>query len=69
STPYALLAAGALAVAVRRPGERGGYLAAGLLIALAFLTRVDALLLLVAVPLAWWLLPLPARQAVEIPDT
>ncbi|NIV31229.1 MAG: hypothetical protein GWN58_17565 [Anaerolineae bacterium] len=68
TAPYALLAAGALVVAVRRPGERGGYLAAGLLIALAYLTRVDALLLLVAVPLAWWLLPLPARPAVEIPD-
>ena len=69
TAPYALLAAGVLVVAVRRPDERGGYLAAGLLIALAYLTRVDALLLLVAVPLAWWLLPLPARPAVEIPDT
>jgi hypothetical protein len=69
TAPYALLAAGALVVAVRRPGEPGGYLAAGLLIALAYLTRVDALLLLVAVPLAWWLLPLPALPSVEIPDT
>ena len=69
SAPYALLAAGALAVAVRKPGERGGYLAAGLLIALAYLTRVDALLLLLAIPLAWWLLPAPARPAVDIPDT
>ena len=69
TAPYVLLAAGALAVAVRRPDERGGYLAAGLLIALSYLTRVDGLLLLLAVPLAWWLLPTPARQAVEIPDT
>ena len=69
SAPYALLAASALAVALRKPGEGGGYLAAGLLIALAYLTRVDALLLLLAVPLAWWLLPVPARPAVEIPDT
>ena len=69
SAPYALLAAGALAVAVRKPGERGGYLAAGLLIALAYLTRVEALLLLLVVPLAWWLLPAPARPPVEIPDT
>ena len=69
TAPYALLAAGALVVAVRRPGERGGYLAAGLLIALAYLTRADALLLFLAVPLAWWLLPTPARPAVEIPDT
>lgn len=69
TAPFALLAAGALAVSVRRSGERGGYLGAGLLIALAFLTRVDGLLLLLAVPLAWWLLPLPARPPVEIPDT
>ncbi|MGD8902895.1 MAG: hypothetical protein PVI67_04975 [Anaerolineae bacterium] len=69
SAIYALVAFGALAVAVRRPGEQGGYLGAGLLVALAYLTRADALLLLVAIPLAWWLLPLPARRAVEIPDT
>jgi hypothetical protein len=68
AAPYALLAAGALVVAVRRPGEQGGYLAAGLLIALAYLTRPDALLLLLAVPLAWWLLPTPVRPGVEIPD-
>ena len=69
AAPYALLTAGALAVAVRRPDERGGYLAAGLLIALSYLTRVDGLLLLLAVPLAWWLLPMPKRPAVEIPAT
>ena len=68
TAPFALLAAGALAVAVRKPGERGGYLGAGLLIALAYLTRVDGLLLLLAIPLAWWLLPAPARRTVEIPD-
>lgn len=69
SAPFALIAAGALAIAVRRPGQPGGYLGAGLLVALAYLTRADALLLLVAIPLAWWLLPMPSRPAVEIPDT
>ena len=69
TAPFALLAAGALAVAVRKPGERGGYLGAGILIALVYLTRVDGLLLLLAIPLAWWLLPAPARRTVEIPDT
>ena len=69
SAIYALVAFGALAVAVRRPGEQGGYLGAGLLVALAYLTRADALLLLVAIPLAWWLLPSPPRRTVEIPDT
>jgi len=69
SAIYALIAFGALAVSVRRPGEQGGYLGAGLLVALAYLTRADALLLLVAIPLAWWLLPPAARTVVEIPDT
>jgi hypothetical protein len=69
SAPFALIAAWALAVAVRRPGERGGYLGAGLLVALAYLTRADGLLLLLAIPLAWWLLPTPTRPAIEIPDT
>jgi hypothetical protein len=69
TAPYSLLAAGALAVAVRKPGERGGYLGAGLLAGLAYLTRVDGLLLFFAIPLAWWLLPMPTRPAVEIPDT
>lgn len=66
---FAFLAAGALAVAVRQPGERGGYLGAGMLVALAYLTRADGLLLLLAIPLAWWLLPMPARRAVELPET
>ncbi len=57
SAPFALLGAWALATAVRRPGDQGGYFGTGLLIALAYLTRADGLLLLVAVPLAWWLLP------------
>ena len=69
TAPFALLAAGALAVAVRKPDERGGYLGAGLLIALAYLTRVDGLLLLLAIPLAWWLLPAPTLEAVKVPDT
>jgi hypothetical protein len=69
SAPFAFLAAGALAVAVRQPGERGGYLGAGMLVALAYLTRSDGLLLLLAIPLAWWLLPMPARAAVDLPDT
>jgi len=63
------LASAALAVAVRQPGERGGYLGAGILVALAYLTRADGLLLLLAIPLAWWLLPVPARAAVDLPDT
>ncbi len=69
SAIFALIAAWALTVAVRRPGEQGGYLGAGLLVALAYLTRADGLLLLVAIPLAWWLLPTPARPPVELPDT
>ena len=69
SALFALLAVGALAVAVRQPGERGGYLGAGMLVALAYLTRTDGLLLLLAIPLAWWLLPIPARAAVDLPDT
>jgi hypothetical protein len=69
SAPFALFAAWALAVAVRRPGEQGGYLGAGLLVGLAYLTRSDGLLLLLAIPLAWWLLPTPARLPVELPDT
>jgi hypothetical protein len=68
SAIYALVAFGALAVSVRGPGVQGGYLGAGLLVALAYLTRSDALLLFVAIPLAWWLLPLPARTVVDIPD-
>ena len=68
SAPYALLAAWALAVAVRRPGDEGSYLGTGLLVALAYLTRADGLLLLLAIPLAWWLLPVPARPLVELPD-
>jgi hypothetical protein len=69
SALFALLAALALATAVRRPGDEGGYLGAGFLIALAYLTRADGLLLLVAVPLAWALLPEPPPPLVELPDT
>jgi hypothetical protein len=69
SALFALLAAGALAVAVRQPGERGGYLGAGMLVALAYLTRADGMLLLLAIPLAWWLLPMPARATIDLPDT
>jgi hypothetical protein len=69
SAPFALLAAWALTIAVRPPGEEGSYLGVGLLIALAYLTRADGLLLLVAVPLAWWLLPPPPRRPVEPPDS
>jgi hypothetical protein len=68
SAPFALLAALALAVGVRRPGDGGAYFGAGLLLALAYLTRADGLLLLLAVPLAWWLLPAPPRPLVELPD-
>lgn len=67
SAVFALLAAWALTLAVRRPDEQGGYFAAGLLIALAYLARTDGLLLLVAVPLAWWLLPEPPRVAAVVP--
>jgi hypothetical protein len=55
--PFAFLAAWALALAVRKPGDTGGYFGTGLLIGLAYLTRSDGLLLLPAIPLAWWLLP------------
>jgi 4-amino-4-deoxy-L-arabinose transferase-like glycosyltransferase len=68
SAPFAVLAAWALSVAVRRPGEQGGYFGAGFLIALAYLTRADGLLLFVAIPLAWWLLPWPRRVPIELPD-
>ncbi len=71
SAPFALLAAWALATAVRPPGERGSYLGTGILVALAFLTRSDGLLLALALPLAWWLLPIPGPfrpQPVELPD-
>ena len=68
SAAFALLAALALATAVRSPGDQRGYFSAGLLIGLACLTRADGLLLLLAVPLAWWLLPLPPRPLVELPD-
>lgn len=68
STAFAVLAAWALAIAVRKPGEQGGYFGAGFLIALAYLTRADGLLLLVAIPLAWWLLPWPHRVPTELPD-
>jgi hypothetical protein len=54
---------------VRSPGDEGSYLGTGLLIALAYLTRADGLLLLMAVPLAWWLLPAPPRPPVEPPDS
>lgn len=69
SALYALLAAWALTIAVRPPGEEGSYLGLGLLIAMACLTRADGLLLLVAVPLAWWLLPQPSRPPVERPES
>jgi hypothetical protein len=68
SAIFALLAAWALSYAVRKPGDQGGYFAAGLLIALAYLTSANALLLLVAIPLAWFLLPLPSRLRLEFPD-
>jgi hypothetical protein len=69
SALFALLAAWTLTIAVRRPGDEGSYLGVGLLIALAYLARADGLLLLVAVPLAWWLLPPPLRRPVEPPDS
>lgn len=68
STPYAFLAAWALSLAVRKPGEQGGYFGAGLLVALACLTQASGLLLLLSIPMAWWLLPLPARPRIELPD-
>lgn len=68
SAPFAFLVAWALSVAVRRPGDEGSYFGTGLLIALAYLTRVDGVLLLLAIPLAWWLLPVPIRPIVELPD-
>jgi hypothetical protein len=66
SAPYAFLAAWALATAVRRPGDEAGYFGTGLLIALAYLTRADGLMLLVTVPLAWWLLPVPAPAVIAM---
>jgi hypothetical protein len=68
SAAFALLAALALATAVRSPGDDRGYFGTGLLIGLAYLARADGLLLLLAVPLAWWLLPPPPRPLVELPD-
>jgi len=77
SAPFALIAASALLMAslvgaptlrstpIRGPGPIARYRAAitGLLVALAYLTRSDGLLLLVAIPLAWRLLPAPASTA------
>jgi hypothetical protein len=57
SAPFAFLTAWALTTAVRKHGDPGGYFGTGLLVALAYLTRSDGLLLLLAIPLAWWLLP------------
>ncbi len=68
STAFALLGAWALSFAVRKPGDQGGYFAAGLLVALAYLTSTSALLLLAAIPLAWFLLPLPPRLRTVFPD-
>jgi hypothetical protein len=68
SAIFALLAAWALSMAVRKPGDRGGYFAAGFLIALAYLTSANAVLLLVTIPLAWFLLPLQPRLRTELPD-
>lgn len=66
--PFAFFAAWALVIAVRKPGDEGGYFGLGLLIGLACLTRVDGLVLLLAVPLAWWLLPPPRRPVTDLPD-
>jgi hypothetical protein len=66
--PLALLTAWALALAVRRPGDQGGYFSVGLLGALAYLTHTTGVLLLVAIPLAWWLLPIPRRLQTALPD-
>ena len=63
SAPFALIAASALLLASVRPRTRLGYVITGLLVALAYLTRSDGLLLLIAIPLAWWLLPAPASTA------
>ena len=68
SALFALLAAWALSLAVRKPGEQGGYFGAGLLVALACLTQASGWLLLLSIPLAWWLLPLPARPRIKLPD-
>ncbi len=68
SAPFALLAAWALALALRRPGERGSYFGVGVLIGLAYLTRSDGLLLLLAVPLAWQILPAPPLPLTGLPD-
>ena len=68
SAPLVLLTAWALTLAVRMPGDRGGYFGAGLLAALAYLTHAEGVLLLIAIPLAWWLLPVPRRPLTELPD-
>ncbi len=68
SAPFVLLSAWALTLAVREPSDQGGYLAAGMLVALAYLTYAGGLLLLVAIPLAWYLLPSPQRPLAELPD-
>jgi hypothetical protein len=65
SSPFALITAWALAMAVRKPGYQGSYLSVGLLVALAYLTRADGLLLLIAIPLAWLLPPLLPRRRLE----
>jgi hypothetical protein len=69
SAPYALLGAWALILAIRKPGDEGSYFGLGLIIALAYLTRADGLLLAVAVPLAWFLLPTPAQPVTALPDS
>jgi asparagine N-glycosylation enzyme membrane subunit Stt3 len=67
SAPFAFLAAWVLALAVRKPGDTGGYLSTGVLIGLAYLTRSDGLLLLAAIPLAWWLLPAAPSFRLRLP--
>jgi hypothetical protein len=68
SAPFALLAAWALASTVQRIGKQGGYFGVGLVIGLAYLTRADGFLLLLAVFPAWLKLPGPARFLAKLPD-
>jgi len=69
SAPFALLAAGALLMASMPPATYLRCVIAGLLAALAYLTRSDGVLLLVAIPLAWCLPPAAPQYRIQNPES